>query len=94
MANRRNKVVVVGGLALVGAAVATELRKPKPERNWHGKVGGLVPYDFRPPTPARMRAAMWQPDVRSPLVPQAFGVGWTVNLGSVAALLSRGRRGA
>lgn len=94
MAKRRNRLVAVGGLALVGAAVVTELRKPAPERDWHGKVGGLVPYDFRPPTPSRLRAAMWRPDDRALLVPQAFGVGWTVNLGGVVALLSRGRRGA
>lgn len=91
MANRRNRLVMVGGLALVGAAVVTELRKPASERDWHGKVGGLIPYDFRPPTPARLRDAMWQPEVRALLVPQAFGVGWTVNFGAVATLLRNSR---
>jgi hypothetical protein len=59
------------------------------ERKWvrtlagsHGKIFGLVPYDFRPPSLARARETFW--NARDPrfLVPTFFGVGWTVNLRS------------
>ena len=40
---RAVRLAVVG---LVVAAVATELAKPEAERTWHGRVFGLVPYDF------------------------------------------------
>jgi hypothetical protein len=76
-------------LFLVAAAIVTELREPPRRRNWHGRVFGLVPYDFRLPTPARVRRALWRPRDRRLLVPQAFGVGWTLNLGRVARLLGR-----
>ena len=75
--------------AAVGTALVTELRTPEQHRTWHGEVWGFVPYDFRPPTPARSRATWWAPD-GAILVPQMFGVGWTVNIGALVALL-RGR---
>ena len=73
------------GLSLLGAAVVTELRTPPGERTWHGRLLGLVPYDLRPPTVARLRTALWDPASSDVLVPTAFGVGWTVNVGAVAA---------
>ncbi|MFC4947118.1 DUF5808 domain-containing protein [Pseudonocardia sp. GCM10023141] len=94
MAARLNRIVMLSGVAAVGLAVAQELRKPAEQREWHGTLGGLVPYDLRPPTASRLRRAMWNPDEPAVLVPHAFGVGWTVNMAAVAALLSRGRRGA
>jgi hypothetical protein len=78
------------GIGLVVAALAEELRKPRESRTWHGAIAGLVPYDFRPPTVARVRDRMWAPQHQRILVPQVFGVGWTVNLGRVVALV-RGR---
>jgi Family of unknown function (DUF5808) len=90
---RIERVVAVAGAAVVGAAVATELRKPRTERTWHGRVAG-VPYDLRPPSVGRLRAAVWNPDNPAVLVPHVFGVGWTVNLAALAGLVSRGRRGA
>ena len=69
------------GVALVGAAVATELRKPAEERTWHGKLAHWVPYDLRPPTLARVHERLWNPADRHVLVPTVFGVGWTVNFG-------------
>ncbi len=66
--------------ALVAAAVATELAKPAPERTWHGKVGGVVPYDFRPPTWQRIRDAYWNPQSDHLFSDRVFGVGWAVNL--------------
>jgi hypothetical protein len=68
----------------------TELRKPAEQRTWHGRVAGVVPYDLRPPTLARFRAALWDPTNPSLLAPHAFGVGWTVNQARVRQLLRRG----
>jgi uncharacterized protein DUF5808 len=65
---------------LVVAAVATELSKPAEERTWQGKVGGIVPYDFRPPTWQRIRDAYWNPDSDHLFSDRVFGVGWAVNL--------------
>jgi hypothetical protein len=78
----RRRLVGIGlGTALLGAAVATELRKPAGERTWHGSIGRKIPYDLRPPTVARVRERLWNPADRRILVPTVFGVGWTVNLG-------------
>jgi hypothetical protein len=66
--------------ALVAAAVATELAKPAPERTWQGKVFGVVPYDFRPPTWQRIREAYWNPESDRLFSDRVFGVGWAVNL--------------
>ncbi len=45
----------------------------------HGKILGLVPYDFRTPSLQRARRTFWNPDDERFLVPTLFGVGWTVN---------------
>jgi hypothetical protein len=74
-------------LAVAAAAIVQEVRKPSRDRDWHGRVG-FVPYDFRPPTPARLKERWWNPDAEL-LVPQVFGVGWTVNLGRAARWLKR-----
>jgi hypothetical protein len=80
------RVAKVVSAGLVVAAVAQELRKPESERTWHGRIGGLVPYDFRPPTLERFRQAWWNPDDPRIFTDRAFGVGWAVNLGRVARL--------
>src|SRR3979411_2915896 len=70
-------------LAVVGlfvAAVATELSKPEEERTWQGRVAGVVPYDFRPPTWKRIREAYWNPESDRLFSDRVFGVGWAVNL--------------
>lgn len=74
------------GLALVIVALVRELRTPRDERTWHGRIG-FVPYDLRFPTITRVRATLWNPDDRRVLVPRAFGVGWTVNFGAIWARL-------
>ena len=74
-------------LAMTAGAVAQELRKPSAQREWHGQLGGVVPYDFRFPSPGRVRAALWSPDSDRLITPQVFGVGWTVNLGRLVKLL-------
>lgn len=83
---RVSKLVRAAGLALVVGAVVAELRKPAGERTWHGRLVGFVPYDLRPPTVARVKAAWWSPDNPRILTDRAFGVGWAVNLGRLVRL--------
>jgi hypothetical protein len=78
------RLTVVG---LVVAAVVTELRKPEDERTWNGRVGGVVPYDFRPPTWEKIRNAYWNPDSDELFSDRVFGVGWAVNLHRAKELL-------
>lgn len=86
-AARVSKTKVILSLAAAGllaAAVVTELRKAPSERTWEGTIAGIVPYDLRPPTAERVWDRLWAPDYERVLVPQAFGVGWTVNVGRLA----------
>lgn len=69
----------LGWVALI-AAIYQELRKPPAERTWHGKVGGLIPYDFRVPTLERVRAAYWDPSSDTIFTERVLGVGWAVNI--------------
>ncbi len=74
-------------LAIIGViAVVQELRKPQEMRTWHGKVAGLVPYDFRTPTIDRFRTTYWNPE--GPILSsKAWGVGWAPNFAAVKRLL-------
>jgi hypothetical protein len=74
-------------LALAVVALVKELRTPPEERQWHGVVVGFVPYDFRVPTVARIKARMWDPEGAHLVNPRVFGVGWTVNVGRLAGLV-------
>ena len=65
---------------LVALAMREELRLPPEERTWHGRIVGRIPYDFRLPTAERIRATFWNKQTSQILVPQAFGIGWTINL--------------
>ncbi len=76
---RTRRVIRLAVVGLVVAAVVTELRKPDEERTWHGRVGGVVPYDFRPPTWDKIRNAYWNPSSEL-FSDRVFGVGWAVNL--------------
>ena len=77
---RIRRLVRFATFGLVVAAVATELAKPPPDRTWQGRVFGLVPYDFRPPTWSRIRDAYWNPQSEKLFSDRVFGVGWAVNL--------------
>ncbi len=80
MSNERTTTLVLAAIgALVGAAVAKELGKPSEDRTWHGRILGL-PYDFRPPTPAKVLAEFWDPDNDALLTPHSFGIGYGLNL--------------
>ena len=74
-------------LAFFGA-IYQELRKPDAERTWHGKVAGVVPYDFRLPTLERLRAAYWDPSSDVIFTDHVFGVGWAVNVPVAARKLA------
>ena len=81
------RLVQLATLAVTAAALWQQLSRPREQRTWEGRVG-VIPYDFRPPTPSRFRMRMWAPDNADVVVPQVFGVGWTVNLGRLARLLT------
>ena len=66
-------------LAFFGA-IYQELKKPAEERTWHGKVAGVVPYDFRVPDLRRIREAYWDPASDVLFTEKVVGVGWSVNL--------------
>ena len=82
-----NRLLIVSALFITLVALAQELRKPKEQRTWHGRALGVVPYDFRPPTLERVRRAFWNPSDPRVLTPRAVGVGWSVNIPALAALL-------
>lgn len=75
---------------LLIAAVVEEFRKPHEQRTGVGRVGNLVPYDFRMPTPARVMSRIWNPTEERIITETPFGVGWTVNLARVVKLGSAG----
>lgn len=78
-------IAIVSGL--VGMAIGTELAKAPGERTWEGRVAGVLPYDLRFPTLARVRDRYWNPDSPHLVARKPFGVGWTLNLGRAARLL-------
>ena len=84
------RLVRLTAVALVVGAFATELSKPEAERTWHGRVLGVVPYDFRPPTWERIRSAYWNPESDLLLSDRVFGVGWAINLHRAKLLLESG----
>jgi hypothetical protein len=71
------------GLLLIAIAIGNELRKAPEDRTWHDRLFGILPYDFRRPTWARVKKTLWNPQSERIFVPHAFGVGWTVNLGGL-----------
>jgi hypothetical protein len=85
MAKRKNKrptagnaMVIIWIAALMGLAIREQLQMPPEERTWHGTLYG-IPYDFRRPTIERLREAFWNKDTSRVLVPNAFGMGWSIN---------------
>lgn len=72
-------LTILGGLAIAAIALLDQLGRATRDRDWHGRVLG-VPYDYRPPTPARVKERLWNRADERVIVPTVFGVGWTVNL--------------
>jgi uncharacterized membrane protein len=83
---RRSGLISWLAAGLTVAAVVRELRLPADERTWHGRIL-YVPYDFRIPTLERLRERFWAPD-QPVIVPQLFGVGWSINVGRLVALVT------
>ncbi len=75
-------LIRTAAIAVTVAAVVQELRKPKEERTWHGKVG-FVPYDFRIPTWEQIKDSYWNPDDPTIFTPRPLGIGWGVNVPSL-----------
>jgi hypothetical protein len=73
-----NAVIGVGTASLVTAAIVEQVRRPAEERTWHGTILGF-PYDFRPPTPEKVRNSFWNENTSEIFVPHAFGLGWSIN---------------
>ena len=73
-------------VALTMAAICQELEKPKEERQWHGKIAGFIPYDFRLPTIERFKESYWNPHDSRIFTREVFGIGWAINF---YALLER-----
>ena len=82
------KILQATVITLALAAVCQELEKPKEERKWHGKVAGIIPYDFRLPTTGKFKEAYWNPYESRIFTPEVFGIGWAINF---YALLERVR---
>jgi hypothetical protein len=87
-------VVMIVGIALVISAIAKELRKPKGQRDWYGRLGGVIPYEFRPPTPHRIKEAMWNPQDERVMTDTVFGVGWSVNIPALKERVAQRGNGA
>lgn len=73
-------LIRMAAIGAVAAAVYTELRKPPAERTWHGRLFGVVPYDFRLPTLEGLRQAYWNPRSPKLFTDRPLGVGWAVNI--------------
>ena len=85
MFGRKKKWRLIVFAFLVGAVI-TESRKAPGDREGHGRVLGLVPYDFRTPTFERFKASFWNPEDDRLFTPNAFGVGWSVNFAQAMEL--------
>jgi hypothetical protein len=85
--DRIRRIVKLAALAVTVAAIVEQLRLPAEQRTWEGRVGGLVPYDFRMPTLERAKSRWWNPGDDRLFVPTVFGVGWTINAARLGRLL-------
>ncbi len=97
MDRRKNRRATRGALALLGGLALLELRKLPAARTWHGRALGVIPYDLRPPTAARVRERWWNPDDPRLFTPQSSAsAGPSTSGGSrdSSASPGPGRRGA
>ena len=74
----------IANYGLLAWAIATELKKDPKDRQWHGELAGVVPYDFRIPTPDKIKKTYWDTGSDQVIKRSAFGVGWTVNFAVIA----------
>lgn len=73
-------LIRVAAIGAVAGAIYTELRKPSEQRTWHGRLLGVVPYDFRIPTLEGLRQAYWNPRSPKIVTDRPLGVGWAINI--------------
>lgn len=76
---------------VLGAAIYQEMSKDPAERTGEGTVGGVVPYDFRPPTVEKVKSSLWNPADPRLFTPTVFGVGWTINFATLFAMLKQAK---
>jgi hypothetical protein len=76
---RRNRIITTVMIVLAIVAILDQLGRQPEDRDWNGRVVG-VPYDFRMPSINRLLERVWNPNDERIIVPQVFGLGWTVNL--------------
>jgi len=74
----RGMIIGIVSTALLTGAMIEQLRRPKGARTWYGNILG-IPYDFRRPTLEKLRKTFWNEKTSQILVPQAFGMGWSIN---------------
>lgn len=74
-----NIILSVLFVVYVAIAVKQQLQRSPEERTWYGKIAG-IPYDFRLPTVERIRNTFWNKDTSQIFLPQAFGIGWSINM--------------
>ncbi len=77
--NPINFIIGILTLIYIAVAITQQLQRPPEERTWYGTIAG-IPYDFRLPTGDRIRAAYWNKDTSKIFLPQAFGIGWAINI--------------
>ncbi len=80
-------------LLIVALAIGNELLKPTIERTWHDRLFGVLPYDLRLPTWARVKQSLWNVQSERIFVPQVFGIGWSINVGGLVKRAGLGGRG-
>ena len=68
------KVIKVAATAVFVATAVYAYR----EKKSHGVFYG-IPFDYRVPTPERIRERLWNPDDPRVLTPMVFGAGWSIN---------------
>ena len=56
------------------AVLRKELRLPPDQRTWSGQVAGFIPYEFRVPTLARIKASWWNPEDDRIFTPMVWGL--------------------
>jgi hypothetical protein len=76
---------VVLALVVLGGAIAFGATRRRKVGTYLG-----IPYDWRRPTPALIRARFWNPDDPRVLTPKVFGWGWSINFAALVRRL-RGR---
>ncbi len=76
---RFQRFVYLAVVGLVAAAAYEQLRRPPEERTWHGRLFGVIPYDFRLPTEESIRRAYWNPSDPHVFTDRVLGLGWGIN---------------